>query len=40
MDKDIAQLGHRYLRDTVDLRQPQPTAGDDLPGRRESDLYV
>lgn len=31
-----AKPGHRHLRDTVGLRQPQPAAGDDLPGRRES----
>ena len=32
---DCAQPGDCHLCDAVDLRQPQPPSGDDLPGRGE-----
>ena len=40
MDKDIAQPGDSHLRDAVDLRQPQPPVGDDIPRRGESYLHL
>lgn len=37
---DCAQPGDCHLCDAVDLRQPQPPSGNDLPGRGEGHLLL